>query len=87
MSGVSGVSGVSGMSGVSGVSGVSGCPGCLGCPGCPAPVTEPNGEVNSNGNCSNKSVRHYNWLTITLLFLRLCDGHGTGIGEPVAFAS
>jgi len=56
--------------------------GCPGCPGCPAPESEPNGEVNGHGNCSYRSVRYYNCLTT--IFLRLCDGHGTGIGEPVA---
>ena len=67
MSGVSGVSGVSEVSGVSGMSGVS--------------ESEPNGEVNGHGNCSYRSVRHYNYLIIISIFLRLCDGNGIGIGE------
>ena len=70
-----------------GCPGCPGCPRCPGCPGCPAPESEPNGEVNGHGNCSYKSVRHYNWLTTILIFLRLCDGRGSGIGEPVAFVS
>jgi len=68
---------VSGVSG--GVSGVSGCPGC------PALESEPNVEVNGHGNFSYKSVRHYNRFTIISIFLRLCDGHGIEIGQPVAF--
>jgi len=59
--------------------------GCPGCPGCPALESEPNGKVIGHLNGSYKSVRHYNWLTIILIFLRLCDGYGAGIGEPVAF--
>jgi len=66
---------------------VSGCPGCPGWPGCPAPESEPNGKVNGRGNWSYKSVRHSSWLTIILVFLMLCDGHGTGVGEPVALVS
>jgi len=67
--------------------GCPGCPGCLGCPGCPALESEPNGEVNGHGDCSYQSVCHYNWLTTIFVFLWLCFGHGTGVGEPVAFVS